>query len=333
MRTPSLVILTILALVALTLAGCANRDADREVVVVYTSVDQLFAEPVLKAFEEETGIRVLAVYDVEANKTTGLANRLIAEAPRPKADVFWNGEFVQTLRLKGEGVLETYSSPVSDGFPAGFVDPDGYWTGMTPRLRVFISSPDFSPRPIELDGLTELPIPADQIAISDPLFGTGSFQAAALYALMGDEAAGSVYQEMIDQGVRIEAGNSVVRDLVVAGTVTLGLVDTDDACGAIRRGANLNVFLPSRTLLIPSTVAIIKGSPNRSNAERLVDYLLGPRAEAALIEAGWSQVALHPGAPEPCLALPDPQLLDIDPKTIADYLDAAHDDLKSRLVR
>lgn len=48
-------------------------------VVVYTSVDQPFSEPILDRFEEETGVRVLAVYDVEAAKTTGLVNRLIAE--------------------------------------------------------------------------------------------------------------------------------------------------------------------------------------------------------------------------------------------------------------
>jgi len=48
-------------------------------VVVYTSVDQIFSEPILKTYEKKTGIKVKAVYDVEAAKTTGIVNRLIAE--------------------------------------------------------------------------------------------------------------------------------------------------------------------------------------------------------------------------------------------------------------
>ena len=63
-----------------------------EQVVVYTSLDQIFSEPVLREFEKETGIKVRAVYDVEATKTTGLVNRLIAEKNNPQADVFWNSE-------------------------------------------------------------------------------------------------------------------------------------------------------------------------------------------------------------------------------------------------
>src|SRR5262245_48604861 len=46
-------------------------------VTVYAAQDQVFAEPLLKEFERETGIRVRAAYDSEAVKTVGLANRLL----------------------------------------------------------------------------------------------------------------------------------------------------------------------------------------------------------------------------------------------------------------
>ena len=65
------------------------QGGDRE-VVIYTSVDQVFSEPILNGFEKAKGIKVKAVYDVEASKTAGLVNRLIAEKDRPKCDVFWN---------------------------------------------------------------------------------------------------------------------------------------------------------------------------------------------------------------------------------------------------
>jgi iron(III) transport system substrate-binding protein len=53
-------------------------------VVVYTSVDQPFSEPIFKEFEKRSGIKVLAVYDTEETKSTGVVNRLIAEARQPR---------------------------------------------------------------------------------------------------------------------------------------------------------------------------------------------------------------------------------------------------------
>lgn len=61
-------------------------------VVIYAAQDQIYAEPILHEFEKETGLKVKAVYDSEAVKTTGLANRLLAERSHPQCDVFWGNE-------------------------------------------------------------------------------------------------------------------------------------------------------------------------------------------------------------------------------------------------
>ena len=58
------------------LTGCSSGGGS---VTVYTSQDQVYAEPILEQFEREAGVRVRAVYDSEAVKTVGLVNRLIAE--------------------------------------------------------------------------------------------------------------------------------------------------------------------------------------------------------------------------------------------------------------
>ena len=61
--------------------GCkSNQQSSQQEVVVYTSLDKVFSQPVLEKFEKQTGIKVKAVYDSEATKTTGLVNRLIAES-------------------------------------------------------------------------------------------------------------------------------------------------------------------------------------------------------------------------------------------------------------
>ena len=49
---------------------------------------------------------MLAKYDDESTKTVGLTNVIIQEAGRPRCDVFWNNEILNTLRLEEKGLLE-----------------------------------------------------------------------------------------------------------------------------------------------------------------------------------------------------------------------------------
>src|SRR5437867_734707 len=86
-------------------AGCdSNRQGE---VVVYTSQDREYAEPIFQEFTRRSGIKVNALYDSEAAKTVGLANRLLAEKSHPQSDVFWNNEELRTWQLAAKGVLET----------------------------------------------------------------------------------------------------------------------------------------------------------------------------------------------------------------------------------
>ena len=114
-------------------------------VTVYVSTDRVFSEPILRAFEQRTGVHVNAVYDTEETKSTGLANKLLAEKNRPQADVFWSNEPVRTLVLKKNGVLAPYQSPNAEGIPATFKNPEGYWTGFSARSRVIVYHTKASP--------------------------------------------------------------------------------------------------------------------------------------------------------------------------------------------
>src|SRR5215216_6556788 len=120
----------------LLLAACASENrggggnsgkggASNE-VTIYVSTDRVFSEPILRAYEQKTGVKVNAVYDTEEAKSTGLANRLLAEKNNPQADVFWSNEPVRTLVLKKNGALAPYRSPSAVGIPAAFKDPEGY---------------------------------------------------------------------------------------------------------------------------------------------------------------------------------------------------------------
>ncbi|QGY38686.1 extracellular solute-binding protein [Pseudodesulfovibrio cashew] len=283
--------------------GCS--DAPKDEVVVYVSVDRQHAEPVLVAYEKQTGVRVKAVYDVEAAKVTGLVNRLIQEREAPVADVFWNGEIVQTMRLKERGVLASYDCPATRSLSNTYRDPDGYWHGAGGRARVIIANTDRLDKGSMPSGLEDFLAPGTDpktMGIAMPLFGTTATHAAALYAIWGPDRAEEFFSRLRDKGVLVVNGNSEVRDMVADGRMAWGLTDTDDAYGAVKRGAPVKIILPDQnglgTLVIPYTVGLIKGGPNTEQGRWLIDYLVGTKAEAMLIRSGFSQLSAH-GNPTP----------------------------------
>jgi len=116
------------------LSSCQNKNQ----VVVYTSVDQVFSEPVLKDFEIKTGIRVRAVYDTEETKSTGVMNRLIAEKDNPQCDVFWSGDPVRNGVLQSKGITFPFQSVQTNLIGEAFKDPENHWIGFSARARVLI---------------------------------------------------------------------------------------------------------------------------------------------------------------------------------------------------
>src|SRR5436853_4039507 len=93
------------ALIILAFAsGC--HASKENAVVIYTSQDQVYAEPIFRSFTAETGIEVLPVFDTESVKTAGLANRLRFEKSNPQCDVFWNNEEMHTRFLERDGLVQ-----------------------------------------------------------------------------------------------------------------------------------------------------------------------------------------------------------------------------------
>jgi iron(III) transport system substrate-binding protein len=121
------------ALVLLVVGCLSGRWSAAAEVVVYTSEDQVFSEPILKAFEAKTGIAVKAVYDTEETKSTGVVSRLLAERANPQADVFWSNDPVRPIFLQNKGILSAYRSPNRERIPARYRDAEGYWTGFSAR--------------------------------------------------------------------------------------------------------------------------------------------------------------------------------------------------------
>jgi iron(III) transport system substrate-binding protein len=318
----------LLLLSAVVLAWILRLDKEGPVVVVYTSVDQVFSEPVLRRFEEKSGVCVRTVYDTEETKSTGVLNRLIAEAENPQADVFWSGDPIRPFLLVDRGLVEPYSSPQADGIPLGFKGAGGTWTGFAARARVLLVNR-------EKLGDRSLPRSVRDLAdprwrgdatIANPIFGTTSIQVAAWFSAWGEKEAKAFLTGLKDNRVRIASSNGEVKRLVATGEVTLGLTDTDDAFVALQSGAPVEVVYPDQdgmgTLLMPTVVVRIRNGPNADPARKLIDHLLSAEVETMLAESA-AHVPLRSDAPLPkyIRAVEDLRAMDIDYANVAQRME------------
>ncbi len=277
---------------------------NRNEVIIYTSVDQVFSEPVLNAFEKKTGIRVKTIFDTEETKSTGVLNRLITEKENPQCDVFWSGDPMRADVLKQKGITESYKPSASIGINPVFIDKEYHWIGFSSRARVLlvntnlVKSDDFPKSILDLSNVKY----KGKFAIANPLFGTTSFHIASLFVELGDERAKQFLADLKRNEVIIASSNGDVKKKVSNGEVALGLADTDDGNEAIKEGLPVKmIFLDQNgfgNLIVPNTVSLIKNSPNQDNGKKLIDFLLSVEVEKMLAES-CAQMPLHKGVKVP----------------------------------
>lgn len=309
--------LSLVALVALgslvglaaLLASCSGeRPAP---VVVYVSADETVALPIIDAFEKATGIDVVAKFDTEATKTTGLASLLRQEAARPRADVFWSSEVFATVQLANEGVLAAHEDPGLEDWPEAFRDPARRWYGFAARARVIAYAPE-RVRPEDVPRAWSDLVHErwrGRLVMADPRFGTTRGHLGAMKSYWDREFMAGYFaawaEGVAENDVRLlTTGNAGVVEAIVAGEADIGMTDSDDIWAAQARGSTIELVYARHdsdpdarnagTLLIPNTVAKVAGGPNPAGAGKLIAWLLSAEVEQRLLESDSHNVPIRP---------------------------------------
>lgn len=281
-----------LALACLSFAGCIGGDSNA--LVVYCAHDSVFSQQVLDDFTRETGIAVTPRFDTEATKSLGLVNLIIREADAPRCDVFWNNETLGTIDLARRGLTEPYQGSGYKRIPSAFKDPDGQWCGFAARLRVWIVNTDkLDPTQAAVEEALEGRL--EDFTWAKPLYGTTLTHYCVLWVVRGESVLKELDAKWRETATPA-ASNGQTRDLVANGTCAFGWTDTDDYFGAVDGGKTV-AMVPvtvegDRTICIPNSVAIIKGTTRRETAEKFVDYLLSREVELRLAKSESRQIPL-----------------------------------------
>lgn len=274
------IILLYFILACLFAAGCKPSSPT---VVIYTSQDEEYADPIFRDFEKETGITVKPVYDSEAVKTVGLVNRLLAESAHPQCDVFWNNEELRTRLLASRGI---------------FRETNG-WVLMGYRTRRIVVNTNL----LSLDKAPQLfrdatnEIWRGKCALAYPMFGTTASHFLALRQYWGDAAWQSWCRALVANKPFLLDGNSVAVKQVGGGEALFGFTDSDDVASEQREGLPVStVPLNSDSLIVHNTAGVVRGAPHPVEAQRLMDYLQSAKVQQTLVDKKALQSAV-PGDP------------------------------------
>ncbi len=275
-----------------------DASASTSELVIYSGRKESAIKPVIELFERETGIKVA----LKVGKTSGLANEILQERQRPRADIFIATEAGVCEILVREGLLEPYVSPGARAIPAEHKSSRGLWTGISGRARVIIYNTDLvkgGDIPNSVLDLTDTKWKG-KIAIAGTRERTTLSWLSALVQVMSEAKAKTYIDKLLENGLKILPDNSDVWRGVGSGEFTVGLTNSPNYHLALQANLPVGVVYPDQgprgmgALVNPNAVAIVKGSKNLDQAKRFVDFLLSKAAQELLVKHAF-EIPLLPG--------------------------------------
>ncbi len=239
-------------------------------LVVYCSQDQVYAEPILERFRATSGIGVSPIFDSEAVKTVGIANRLLAERSQPRCDVWWGNEPLRARQLVAMGAISDASRVRTFGS----------------RHRVLVVQEASTRHPRSIRDLTNAAW-RGRVSIANPLFGSTSTHLHALRSVLGESGWRTWCEALAANKPFLEDGNSQVVRRVARGEALVGLTDSDDVFAARRESLPVRALpCDAWSLALPNVVVLVKPAHSDSPAAKFAEYLLSPEVRLELVRQG-----------------------------------------------
>jgi iron(III) transport system substrate-binding protein len=278
---------------ALALFGATAAHAAEE-VNVYSFRQPNLIDPMFEAFTRETGIKVNVVF-----AESGLLERLKAEGRNSPADLILAVDIGRINDAIEAGVTQNVKSDaLEQHVPAALRDPDGAWYALTLRARVIYASKDRVPledaRKLTYEDLAD-PKWRGKICTrpGDHDYNVALF--ASMIAKHGEEKARQWLIGLRDNLARKPQGNDRAQvkaimegqcDLALGNHYYYALMLTNEEQKAWANAAN--IIFPNQqgdgTHVNISAMAMTSSAPNRANAIKLMEFLVGTTAQGLYAE-------------------------------------------------
>jgi iron(III) transport system substrate-binding protein len=276
-------LLTALCAVALATPAFAQSGE----VNVYSYREHKLIQPLLDAFTKDTGIKVNVI-----SASSGLEQRIKSEGANSPADVLLSVDIARLQDAVDAGITQPIKSAVLDKAVAPqYRDPAGNWYGLAMRARVVYASKERVPQDaITYDELSDpkwkgkICIRSGQHMYNNALF--------AAYLAKHGEAKTEEWLRGIKANLaqKPSGGDREVARDIAAGKCDIGLGNTyywalmndkeaDRKPWATATKVILPTFAGGGTHVNLSGVVLAKHAPNKDNAVKLIEWLVGEHAQ------------------------------------------------------
>jgi iron(III) transport system substrate-binding protein len=259
-------------------------------LVYYTSNRTTVAEKHAKGFEKKHGIKV----QVFRSGSEKVIAKLEAEsqAGRVQADVLNVSDPGYFFALQGRGGLLPYASQLAATVPDGFKDKDGHWTAS--RLTAMVIA--YNTR---------------NLTIASPAYGGTSLNwAAGILKLYGWK----FFEDLAKLKPLLTEGHLPGMQLLASGERWVAAEMNDyDARGGIAKGQPIGVVVPEEgTFVIPTPIAVLKGTARPNTAKLFVDYMLSEEGQVVFVEDQTLSARTDVKPPAGAVALTDLKIIPMD---------------------
>lgn len=271
-----------LLILALLLTGCGSQGTRQSLIpeekrlVVYTSHKEEVYQPIIREFEERTGIWV----ELVTGGSNELLDRLEQEQEAPRADVMFGGG-VESLESCRE-LFEPIRCTDYQRIPASLRDAQDAWVPFSALPVVLIYNTKLVD-PAKLTGWEDLTGPKfrGEIAFADPTKSASSFTAVAtVLQACGEETALALARNLA--GKQLDSSGQVLTQ-VAGGEKLVGITLEETALQRIAAGDNLALVYPQEgTSCVPDGTAVLKNAPHRDNALEFLDFTLSRAVQEML---------------------------------------------------
>lgn len=302
MRKKSILLLAFIMLCSTLFVGCGGNDKKAATpgaegskkLIIYTSMKESLISGIVEGFKKKNpGIEV----DYQSAGAGKLMAKIAAERQSGHilADIIWTSEVPDFYSMKKEGILEQYKTPLLNEILNPFEDYDGSFTAARlGTLGIAINTDKIKTPPTQWADLLK-PEYKGAFAIADPaLSGTSYMSVALLEKQFGWE----FFEKLHANQARIGKGSGQVVDDTASGELGASLAVDYITNDKIKKGAHIALYYPPELLVVPSPVAIFKGTTKLDAAQKFVDYLLGPEAQALIAAEGTLSVRQDVKSPE-----------------------------------
>lgn len=303
--------------IALTIAAGPALAQSGE-VNVYTYRETKLIQPLFDAFSKDTGVKVNVI-----SASSGLEQRIKTEGANSPADVLLTVDIGRLEDAIRAGISQPITSPVLDKVVAPqFRDPEGHWYAISMRARVVYASKER----VKQDTITydELADPKWKgkicIRSGQHIYNNALF--AAYIAKHGEAKAEAWLRGLkANLGRKPSGGDRETARDVAAGKCDIGIGNTYYWALMTQNPAQkpwadaTKVILPTfeggGTHVNVSGVVLAKHAPNKANAVKLIEWLVGEQAQHMYADMNFeyplrSGIAINPIVASYGALKPDP---------------------------